>query len=214
MLFEGVQDAQQRGDLDTSTIGHRIIVASSFTGGPRYMAQLFQDAMAIVRKLFKPDYFVTFTCNPNWPEVKAELELGQSSSDRPDLTARVFKMKLKALMHDLVQNHVLRKVIGHIHVVEFQKRGLPHAHILLILAGNDKPLSPDDYDSVVCAEIPNPDTHPQLYATVTSSMRHGPCGKSHFAAKSTQPAISRYMQMEPSQRFVFCYCSHITCLFK
>lgn len=175
--FQGVQDAHQRGDLDTSTIGHRIIVASSFTGGFRYMAQLFQDAMAIVRKLSKPDYFVTFTCNPNWPEVKAELELGQSSSDRPDLTARIFKMKLNALMHDLVQKHVLGKVIGHIHVVEFQKRGLPHAHILLIVAGSDKPHSPDDYDAVVCAEVPNPDTHPQLYATVTSSMMHGPCGK-------------------------------------
>ena len=174
-VLQGVQDAQHRGDLDTDSIGHRIIVASSFVGGPRHMAQLFQDAMAIVRKLSTPDYFVTFTCNPNWPEVVAELEPGQSPSDRADLTARVFKMKLAALLQDLVTHQVLGTVVGHIHVVEFQKRGLPHAHILLILAASDKPRGPEDFDAVVCAEIPNPDTHPQLYATVTSSMMHGPC---------------------------------------
>ena len=68
-------------------------------------------------------------------------------------------------MHDLVTEKVVGRVVGHIHVVEFQKRGLPHAHIyLLIMAGNDRPHSADDYDKLVCAEIPNPDTHPQLYA--------------------------------------------------
>ena len=177
MLVQGVQDAFHSGDLDTSTIGQRIIVASSFVGGPRYMAQLFQDAMAIVRKLGKPDFFVTFTCNPNWPEICRELEAGQTSSDRPDLTARVFKMKLAALLTDIVSERVLGRVVGHIHVVEFQKRGLPHAHILLILAANDKLRSADDYDAVVSAEVPNPVTQPQLYATVTSTMMHGPCGK-------------------------------------
>ena len=30
------------------------------------------------------------------------------------------------------------QVIGDVHVIEFQKRGLPHAHILLIL-GDDAP---------------------------------------------------------------------------
>jgi len=37
------------------------------------------------------------------------------------------------------------KVIGHIHVIEFQKRGLPHAHILLIMADEDKPQTTEDY---------------------------------------------------------------------
>lgn len=29
---------------------------------------------------------------------------------------------------------------------------------------------------MVCAELPDPATHPQLYATVTGCMLHGPCG--------------------------------------
>ena len=37
-------------------------------------------------------------------------------------------------MNDLIAGEVLGKVVAHMHVIEFQKRGLPHAHILIILA--------------------------------------------------------------------------------
>lgn len=37
------------------------------------MSSRYQDAMAIVREKGKPDLFVTFTCNPNWPEIVEEL---------------------------------------------------------------------------------------------------------------------------------------------
>ena len=67
-------------------------------------------------------------------------------------------------------------VIAHIRVIEFQKRGLPHAHILLILDPADKPRNTADYDSIVSAEIPDQALHPLAYATVTTNMMHGPCG--------------------------------------
>jgi hypothetical protein len=59
-------------------------------------------------------------------------------TDRPDLVARVFKQKKDQLMNDLIVGEVLGKVVAHMHVIEFQKRGLPHAHILLILAAQDR----------------------------------------------------------------------------
>jgi hypothetical protein len=34
------------------------------------MAQKYQDAMAIVRELGKPDVFMTMTCNPDWDEIQ------------------------------------------------------------------------------------------------------------------------------------------------
>lgn len=79
-------------------IGRRIILPSSFSGGPRQMYQLYQDAMAIVGHFGKPDLFVTFTCNPKWPEVTRELFSYQSAADRPDLTTRVFHIKLRELL--------------------------------------------------------------------------------------------------------------------
>lgn len=69
-----------------------------------------QDAIAIVRAYGKPDLFITFTCNPNWPEITAELLPGQGPNDRPDIVARVFRLKLKALMRDLTVDGVLGKV--------------------------------------------------------------------------------------------------------
>lgn len=68
------------------------------------------------------------------------------------------------------------KIAAKVHVIEFQKRGLPHAHILLILDGPDKPRSPDDYDQLVRAELPDQEKEPELYKQVTEHMLHGPCG--------------------------------------
>lgn len=63
-------------------------------------------------------------------------------------------LQLKYLIKLLCVEHVLGKVIGRIHVIEFQKRGLPHAHMLLCLDDADKIRTPDDIDRVVWAEIP------------------------------------------------------------
>ena len=62
------------------------------------MHEYAQDAMTYVRAYGRPDLFITFTCNPTWDEITELLLTGQSSSDRPDISARVFKQKLKSLM--------------------------------------------------------------------------------------------------------------------
>ena len=72
------------------------------------------------------------------------------------------------------------------YVVEYQKRGLPHAHILLIVAQCDRLKTPEDIDSVICAELPpNPSSFScdkkkfqatRLRKTILKCMIHGPCG--------------------------------------
>jgi ATP-dependent DNA helicase PIF1 len=183
-VYRGIVDAAIHG-IDLSTVGNLSILPSSFKGGPREMWQLYQDAMAIVRYCGKPDLFITMTCNPLWAEISEELLPGQTAQDRPELVARVFKLKLNALIQDLTKKMVFGKVVAFVYVVEFQKRGLPHAHILLILDPSDKPHTSAEIDSIVCAEIPSQTDNHELYNTVISSMLHGPCG----TARPTAPCM-------------------------
>ena len=88
----------------------------------------------------------------------------------------MFKLKLDTLIRDLIKNTILGKTIAHMYVVEFQKRGLPHAHILLILQSSNKPWTPEHVDTIITAEIPNQTQFPELYDTVVNCMLHGPCG--------------------------------------
>jgi hypothetical protein len=72
-LYQGLQDAIATSDTSVVAIGQRIILPSSFTVGPRHMVQNYQDAMAICRWAGCPNAFITFTCNPQWFEIRRAL---------------------------------------------------------------------------------------------------------------------------------------------
>ena len=145
--------------------------------------------MAIVREFQKTDFFITMTCNPKWKEIQAELSDGRTPQDRPDLTARVFKLKEDQLMKDLISGKLLGQVVAHMNVIEFQKRGLPHCHILLILADHDRLIAKEFVDQVIVAELPpspkdatdqdQKEAWQRLQDIVTTIMIHGSCGSSN-----------------------------------
>ncbi|KAI5429878.1 hypothetical protein KIW84_034457 [Lathyrus oleraceus] len=130
-------------------IGKRTILPSSFIGGHRDMTQRYEDGMAIVLNGGKPDIFLTMTCNPSWSEITSELLPFQTPQDRPDLLTRIFRSKFEKLKDDVINKGVLGKVKSYMYVTEFQKRGLPHVHMLLVLESNDKLRDPKDYDSMI-----------------------------------------------------------------
>ena len=143
---------------------------STYKGRSRNLQQLFQDGMAVIREYGKPDFFITVTCNPQWPEIVEELKDIKNHGDKLPIIARVFKLKLQAIMDDILNKQILGKHVAMMYVIEFQKRGLPHAHILIILDDISKPRTTDDFDRIVSAEIPDRTLHPQAYETVTKSM--------------------------------------------
>ncbi|XP_071699902.1 uncharacterized protein [Rutidosis leptorrhynchoides] len=87
------------GNTIASNTGKRIILPSSFTGGSRYLMQNYLDTMVIVRHFGYPDLFITFTCNPTWPEIARFLNNKQQNpEDRPDILCRLFKIKLDSMI--------------------------------------------------------------------------------------------------------------------
>ena len=89
----------------------------------------------------------------------------------------MFRLKLKEFIKDVKKSNIFGPTIAFIHVIEFEKRGHPHAHIIITLAQEDKIVGVDSIDQVICAELPNSNTHPRLYQIVTKFMMHGPCGQ-------------------------------------
>ena len=85
------------------------------------------------------------------------------------------------------------------HSIEFQKRGFPHAHIIIWL-DRDGHLEPEDIDKIICAKIPDEKlidvagkvyTNP-LHEAVTKFMLHGPCGTQNSKLSCMQDGHCRF----------------------
>ncbi|XP_076909945.1 uncharacterized protein LOC143567393 [Bidens hawaiensis] len=163
--YENIHNLKNTKNQDMSRVGQRVILPSSFTGGSRYMMQNYLDAMAICRWYGYPDFFITITCNPKWPEVKRFLNSTTiNPEDRPDIMCRFFKVKLDAIIKDLKKDEVLGKVQAVVYTVEFQKRGLPHTHICLFMHADHKLPTVDHIDPFISAEIPDKKEDHELYS--------------------------------------------------
>jgi hypothetical protein len=107
-----------REDATGENQGRRIILSASFTGGNRFIQRLFQDSIVIIRHFSKPDFFITFMANPRWPEILRELKDGQNPLDRPDLIARVFRLKTREFLAD-IRKGILRGHKGYLYTIKY-----------------------------------------------------------------------------------------------
>ena len=79
----------------------------------------------------RPDPFITITANPKWTEIKTNLEHGQQAHNRTELVVCVFKQNLDIFM-EVLKDGAFGELQAWLISIEFQKRGLPHAHLLLM----------------------------------------------------------------------------------
>jgi len=98
------------------------------------------------------------TANPKWPEIIHSLFPGQTATDRPDIVSQVFEQKKKALLK-LIDNGFFGTTI------EFQKRGLPHIHLLIFLHPQDHIQNSHHINSMILAQLPDPQLQPLLVMT-------------------------------------------------
>ncbi|XP_016178512.1 uncharacterized protein LOC107620950 [Arachis ipaensis] len=137
-----------------------------------------KDAFVICKYARSPSYFITITCNPEWDEIKRLLkDIGFKAEDRPNIVSRIFNIKLSQLIADFKQGKFFGKISGYVCIVEFQKRGLLHAHILLFMHPLFKPKTPEDIDKHISSEIPDKHSRHKLYAAVEKFMAHGLYGR-------------------------------------
>lgn len=172
-IFDYLSNKAGQSIVDISKI---VSLPSSYQGSPQNMHQNFLDAMAIMNRAGKPEYFITFTCNPNDNDIQKCLLQDQTASDRPDIVARVFYLKVKKLLEEIIDGNLFGLVTGYTWVWEVQKRGLPHIHLLLSIANKDKKRSIDEIDKIISAEFPL-DDEPELFSLVSKFMVHGPCNE-------------------------------------
>jgi len=107
---------------------------------------LAKNALALVSEYGRPSLFITLTCNPNWPEILEQLLPGQTAFDRGDIVCQVFYRKLEALLNNIRHGKYFKKknaiyrfheVEFEVRVIEYQRRGLPHVHLVLRFKSDD-----------------------------------------------------------------------------
>ncbi|XP_074325792.1 uncharacterized protein LOC141663852 [Apium graveolens] len=177
-LYKSIVNKAVSGTTDASNVGNGFVLPANFLGSRRYMQQNFQDVLAVCHAVGHHDIFLTMTTNPLWDEILQMMKImsGCSARDSPDVIARVFHLKLEQLLDDIRKKKYFGTCIGVMYVVEFQKCGLPHVHMLIWLDSESKKKLSSNVDTFVSAEIPDPITDPVGYEAVKSLMIHGPCG--------------------------------------
>ena len=175
------------------------MMPASFVGSSSWYRALYHDAMALPAHFSRPDMFITMTCNPRWREIQDNLPAGADPLEHSDIVARVFYAKWMSLLRDITQYAVFGEVLAFCWRIEWQFRGWPHVHCMLIL--KRKLLSSYQIDGVVSAEVPDPIKHPELHGVVKEFMVHGPyCGDIRPTARCRQSKSSRCKHRFPKDR--------------
>jgi hypothetical protein len=180
--------AQHESNSDDEEQEVDVELPASFLGSRKWASEQTADSLALARTYGKPSLFITMTCNPKWPEIHARLSSQQNASDIPVVGVRAFKLRHQEL------GRLLRTKFGElvyeVKVIEFQKRGWPHAHIvckvcpslisvclrfpsdlhLLIHVQVHPELPVDRIDDVIKAEVPR--DNPALAAKIRTFMTH------------------------------------------
>ncbi|KAI9100739.1 hypothetical protein K1719_024101 [Acacia pycnantha] len=148
-LYSGITDALTRGETDPSS-----------TGDELFYHLLSQWRMIHDSKLSRcyghlcmgwlSRYIYHIYMQPHVAEITRHCDQdGLKPCDRPEILSRIFNPKLHKLMRTLKDQKIFGSIKVDVYTVEFQKRGLPHAHIILWLSESDKIRSSFEVDQLI-----------------------------------------------------------------
>jgi hypothetical protein len=149
-------EALERGLQPGEKLGRIFQMPNSWVGSRSYMEKQYANLLTIARYMGRPpDFFVTFTMNPESSAVKNSLKPGEDPMTRPDVIIRVWEELSAEFFKDLMERDVLGKVVAYAKVLEHQKRGFPHNHILLWVEETPDKGTPEWVNRYISAEIPD-----------------------------------------------------------
>ena len=117
-------------DKDKNQFGIKTFIPATFTGSPAYWNSVAKNGFYLSMILGAPTFFITMTENPHWHEISA-LNTEKDIMMNSVLLARIFYQKKNSLISYIKKSKIFGEVKGYLWRDEYQKRGLPHCHILL-----------------------------------------------------------------------------------
>ena len=116
-----------RSEKEIEDEGEPVMLPSGKKKSYRWYNEQFQDAMCNTIKFGNVDLFVTVTGHEEAREV-LRLKEGRKTKEMIAETNRIFNIKLKNILHDIVIKQVFGRVVGQVYVIEYQKRGITFKH--------------------------------------------------------------------------------------
>ena len=135
------------------------VLPSSFVGGPRDMSNRLQDSLRVMQVCGTPAFFVTMTCSNEsarglceaaWHGSRCETPGDCNCQDMPEMGVKVFRAQVEQLVSD-ARNGCFGPYQAHCYAIEFQKRGLPHVH-MLVWTKDTRSVRDTRIDSIIAAE--------------------------------------------------------------
>jgi len=143
----GIDNENEINNVEDSGIPEeRTFLSQSMHGSRRHLRSLAKNALALVSEYGRPSLFITLTCNPYWPEIVEQLLPSQTAFDRGDIVCQVFYRKLETLLKNIrngkyfkIKNmpNLYHKIKFEVRVIEYQRRGLPHVHLVIKFEENN-----------------------------------------------------------------------------
>jgi hypothetical protein len=184
-------------------------LGAKMPGTRRHMKRLATDALIIVSQKGKPSLFITATTNIEWPEIQEKLLPGQTAYDRPDIVVMVFHQRLQALLHNIRCGIYFggKRVTYEMYVIEYQHRGLPHAHIVVQLEGMMQMGRLEEVgewiDATISACIPERSAEPELFKLVNKFMVHKCSSDVNGCLDKDGKCTKRFDMNAPNDRTTF-----------
>lgn len=142
------------------------------------MRQNMYERKSLSKNVGSPYIFSMMAYSRQWHEIKNALLPGRIAIDSAENSARVFRIKIRALTAFIIDETVFGEVRPPVRVISFRKRRYPRAHCLFLMTPTSKVnlLNTTSVDTIISAKLPDEQNNLPRQIAFKHNM-HNPCGR-------------------------------------